>query len=330
LRLATTAFSFTNEWLARRFTLEQLLRRAAELKLGPGIELIGFQSWRGYPHLAAEDVVAFRRLVDAVGFEPAALGAYVDLARRVDRPMSTPEAVEFLAPQIAVAQELGFPLLRLHGGIPLAVIEELTPGAERAGVTLATEIQGGQTPDSPAVAALIECHERLGSPSVGLVLDFSVAMTAVPTRFVDSVCGLGMAREAVDGLVALWAQDASPQELFAAIVEIDAPAAALDEARAGFVRFGRQDPQAWLSLVPQVAYAHAKFWELDGAGDDPTTRTDDLIGVLRAGGYDGFLSSEWGGNAWVDADDVDAFALVRRHQELCRDLISEPAVELRA
>jgi hypothetical protein len=314
VRLATTAFSFTNEWLARRFTLEQLLRRVAELELGPGIELIGFQSWRGYPDLRAEDVLAFRRLVDELGLEPAALGAYVDLARRVDRPMTTREAVDFLAPQIAIAAELAFPLLRLHAGIPLAVLDQLTPAAERAGVTLATEVQGGQTAD-----------DLPQSPNVGLVLDFSVAMTAVPASFVDAVCRLGMAREAIDGLVELWAQDTSPQEVFAAIAEIDAPVAALDEARAGFVRFGRQDPQVWLPLVPKIVYAHAKFWELDDAGDDPTTRTAELVDVLRDGGYDGFLSSEWGGSAWRDADEVDAFELVRRHH----DLISRP-IEVRA
>jgi Xylose isomerase-like TIM barrel len=314
VRVGTTAFSFTNEWLARRYTLEQLLRRVAELDLGPGIELIGFQAWRGYPDLPATDVLAFRRLVDELELEPAALGAYADLARRADRPMSTAEAVDFLAPQITAAEALGFPLLRLHAGIPLAVLEQLAPAAERAGVTLATEVQGGQTPD-----------DLRESPNVGLVLDFSVAMTAVPASFVDAVCRLGMAREAIDGLVALWAQDASPQELFAAIAEIDAPAAALDEARAGFVRFGRQDPRAWLPLVPQIAYAHAKFWELDDAGDDPTTRTAELIDVLRDGGYDGFLASEWGGSAWRDADEVDAFELVRRHH----DLISSP-IEVRA
>jgi hypothetical protein len=47
--------------------------------------------------------------------------------------------------------------------------------------------------------------------------------------------------------------------------------------------------------------------------------------VLRDGGYDGFLSSEWGGSAWRDADEVDAFELVRRHHEL----ISSPT-EVRA
>jgi hypothetical protein len=52
--------------------------------------------------------------------------------------------------------------------------------------------------------------------------------------------------------------------------------------------------------------------------------------VLRAGGYVGFVASEWGGNAWAEADEVDAFELVRRHHELCRDLISNPAMQVPA
>jgi sugar phosphate isomerase/epimerase len=330
MRLATTAFSFTNEWLTRRHSLEQMLRRAAELDLGPGIELVGFQSWRRYPNLTAEDVLAFRRLVDELELEPAALGAYVDLARRADRPMSTAEAVAFLEPQIDAAEALGFPLLRLHGGIPAAVLEQLAPRAERRHVTLATEVQGGQMPDDPGVQALLECRERLGSRTVALVLDASIAMKAVPTRFVEAVRALGMAAEDLDALLAQWAQGARTHELFGALQEIDAPPAALNEARAGFVRFGRQEPQDWLPLVPYVAYVHAKFWELDDDGDEPTTRNAELFEVLRAGGYDGFVASEWGGNAWAEADEVDAFELVRRHHELCRDLISNPAMQVPA
>jgi hypothetical protein len=326
MRVGTTAFSFTNEWLTGRYTLEGLLRRVAELDLGPGIELIGFQAWRGFPELPADDLLAFRRLVDELGLEPAALGGYADLARRVDRPMATGEAVEFLRPQIAVAQALGFPLLRLHGGIPTAVLELLAPVAERAGVTLATEIQGGQSPDDPALAALLECHDRVDSASLALTLDFSVAMTAVPAAFAETAVRLGLAPDALDALVGLWSDGAQPRALLGAIGELDAPEAALAEVRAGFFRFGHGDPQEWLPHVPRIAYAHAKFWELDEDGADPTVRTAELVDVLAEGGFDGVVACEWGGNAWLDAEDADAFEVVRRHHAHCRALVSGAAV----
>ena len=233
MKLGTTAFSFTNEWLTRGYTLAKLLERAARLELGPGIELIGYQTWRSYPSLAEDDVLAFRRLCDDLGLEPAALGAYVDLARRVDRLVTTDEAVELLRAQIEVACRLGFPVLRLHVGIPVSVLEELAPFAERHGVALATEVQGGQAPDHPAVARVLECRQLLGSSAIALALDFTVSMSAVPGAFVDALGRAGMAHEDVDGLVASWTSGASTPEMLAAIGELDAPQAALDEARSG-------------------------------------------------------------------------------------------------
>jgi hypothetical protein len=329
MRLATTGFSFTNEWLAGRYTLERLLNRVAELELGPGIELVGHQTWRSFPVLRDEDVLDFRHLVDEFQLEPAALGGYVDLLRRVDRPMTTDEATEVLSAQIAAAEALGFPVVRLHAGVPVAVLERVAAIAERAGVVLATEIQGGQTPSDPVVTAVLECCERLGSPSIALTLDFSVAMTRVPKHFVDAVCRAGMAREALDNVVALWEQGARTPDLLAALAETGAPAAALDEARSGFVRFGRQEPEAWLSFVPHVAYVHAKFWELDDDGDEPTVRNAEMIAMLRAGGYAGFVcsewgGSEWGGSAWVDASALDAFDLTGQHHLLLSRLIVSP------
>jgi hypothetical protein len=325
VRLAVTSFSFTNEWLARRYTLTQLLRRIAALGRGTGIEVSGYQAWRSYPALSRDDVHMFRRQVEELELEPVALGAYVDLLRRVDRAMTIDEASEQLVAQVGTARELGFPLLKLHAGIPAAVLERGTAAAEHAGVILAVEIQGGQTPFDPAAAAVIECRERLGSPNLALTLDFSVAMASIPEGFADAVRRAGMASEQLERVVELWQQGATTPELFAALAATGAPAAALDEARAGFVRFGRQEPEAWLPLVPQIGYAHAKFWELDDAGDEPTVRNAELISVLRDGGYTGVVASEWGGNAWAEADDVDAFELTGRHLGLLRSLIENPA-----
>jgi hypothetical protein len=330
VHFGTTTFSFTNEWLARQLTLEQLLSRTAELGLGPGIELVGFQTWRRFPALTKDDVREFRRLVDRLELEPTALGAYADLARRVDRPMSAAEAVEFLSPQIEIARALGFPLLRLHAGIPVEVLEQLVPLAESTGVTLATEFQGGQTPESAAVAAIVELRERLDTPTIALVLDFSVSMRAVPEPFVDAVCRAGLSREQADALIALWESGAAIPELFSALSRTGASAAAIVEAQSGFVRFGRQDPQAWLPLVSAVAYAHAKFWWPAADGSDPAVRTADMLALLSEGGFDGAVATEWGGNAWREADGADAFKVVSRHSSYCKSVISNGVPEMSA
>ena len=44
-QVGVTLYSFTNEWLLRQFELDSLMRRVAELGMGPNIEIIGFQSF---------------------------------------------------------------------------------------------------------------------------------------------------------------------------------------------------------------------------------------------------------------------------------------------
>jgi hypothetical protein len=324
MRLGVSTFSFTNEWLSRRLTFEQLLERAAAMNLGPGLEVIGHQTWRDYPRIGRDDVLAFRRLCDGLGFEPAAIGVYADLLRRPDRPMSDDEVVDALEVQIATASQLRFPVIRLHVGISVSAIERVVPVAERAAVVLATEFQGPQSPDEPALQALADLRERVGeSPCVAIVLDFSIAMRGVPSTFVEAVCRAGMRRDDLEVIRQLWAGGAGVGELFAAIAETNAPRLAQDEARSGFVRFGRQDPSAWAPLVPLIAHAHAKFWELDETGDEPTTDNRGVLETLLAGGFKGVVASEWGGSAWVDVDDVDGFAIVRQHQHLLSRLSDE-------
>ena len=47
LKLGTTLFSFTSEFHSREYTFEQLVAEVARRNLGPGLEIIGFQSIRG-------------------------------------------------------------------------------------------------------------------------------------------------------------------------------------------------------------------------------------------------------------------------------------------
>jgi hypothetical protein len=317
MRLGVSTFSLTNEWLSRRYTFESLLERIAEAGLGPGLEVIGHQTWPGYPRLAREEVLGFRQVCERLGLEPAAIGGYVDLLRRQGRAMTVEECVEALEAQIDVASALGVPVIRLHLGVPVPAIERVIPAAERAGVVLATEFQGPHSPDDPSLQALLDLRERMsGSPAVALVLDFSIAMRAVPTSFGDAVCSAGMARSDLDRIVELWRNGAHVGELFAAIAATGAPDGAQDEARSGFVRFGRQDPATWASLVPLIVHAHAKFWEIDGTGDDPTTDSRGVVDTLLAGDFQGIVTSEWGGSAWVDVDDVDGFEIVAQHLQL--------------
>lgn len=315
MKLATSTFSYVDEWLQGELVLSSLLERVARAGAPRGVEVIGHQLWRAYPHLERDEILAFRGLLEDLELEPAAISAYVDLFRHVNRRLTTQEALDELIDQIATASALGFPVARLHAGVPFDVLERAVSRAERAGVILATEIQGDQHPDEPAVAGLLELLGRTDSPALGLVLDFSVSMRCLPTTFVAAVVAAGLPRDALDEATRLWSAGASMRDVLRVFDDVRAAPFALDLVHSGFVRFGRQDPTAWIPHVPRIVHVHAKLWELDAIGCDPTVRDAELIDVLRAGRYDGFVCSEWGGHAWLDRSDVDASVVTAQHHE---------------
>jgi xylose isomerase-like TIM barrel protein len=325
-KLSTTLFALTNEWLSRRYTFEQLVGRTAELGLGPGLEVVGFQSIRGYPRISREFEQTFKRLIDEHGLEPSALGANIDLARRADRLMTRDEVVETLEAQVEAARVLGFPVVRAQK-LDDDLYEWAAARAEQAGVKLGIEIHAPLFVDHPMVLGLREIFDRIDSPALGFIPDWSATMTALPAGQLRAFEHNGLTRAQTDFLRELWERGGPPNELFEEFAERargeGATPAAVGQVRIIFSMFARNDPKRWLEIMPRVINVHAKFYELEEDGTDASVPHAELVSVLKEGGYDGFVSSEWEAHAWADLDDADGFEMVRRHQELYRRLLAQ-------
>jgi len=325
-RLSTTLFALTNEWLSRRYTFEQLVDKVAELELGPGLELIGFQSIRGFPRVDAEFERTFKRLLDRHGFEPSCLGANIDLARRTDRLMSREEVQETLTAQVEAARILGFPVVRAQK-LDDDLYEWAAALGEDAGVKLGIEIHAPLFVDHPMVLGLREIFDRIDSPALGFIPDSSATMTALPIGQLRAFERDGLTRSQTDFLRELWERGGPPNELFDEFAERarseGATPQAVNQVRIVFSMFARNDPRRWLEIIPRVIHVHAKFYELEADGSDASVPHHELFDVLLAGGYDGFVSSEWEAHAWADLQDADGFEMVRRHQELYRNLLAQ-------
>jgi len=325
-RLSTTLFALTNEWLSRRYTFEQLVDKVAELGLGPGLELIGFQSIRGFPDVDSQFEQTFRRLLDAHGFEPSALGANIDLARRTDRLMSRDEVIASLEAQVEAARVLGFPVVRAQK-LDDDLYEWAAALAEKAGVRLGIEIHAPLFVDHPMVLGLREIFDRIDSPALGFIPDWSATMTALPVGQLRAFERTGLTRAQTDFLRELWERGGPPNELFDEFADRargeGASPQAVNQVRIIFSMFARNDPRQWLEIMPRVVHVHAKFYELEADGTDASVPHHELFDVLREGNYQGFVSSEWEAHAWADLEDADGFEMVRRHQELYRTLLAQ-------
>ena len=109
-KLGITLFSLTLEMRRPDYSLEGMIRRVAELDLGPGLELVGFQSIRGWPNVTDDFVTTFRNLLDECELVATAMSMNLDVALRRDRRLTEEEGLDYLEAQMEAAKRLGFPI----------------------------------------------------------------------------------------------------------------------------------------------------------------------------------------------------------------------------
>jgi Xylose isomerase-like TIM barrel len=330
-RLGVTIYSFTRDFHAGRYTFEDLIVRAAELGLGPGLEVIGFQSFRNFPRVSDEDATRFLRLVDEHGWELSCLDANVDVAVRADRLLTEDETVEYVQAQLETAGRLGFPVLRIQNQATPRVIERLLPVAERLDVKLGMEIHAPETVRSPWVMALRELYDRLDSPYAGFIPDFGASTRAISPSVFETFRAKGVSDELLDEIAKRWdelgSRDFEAHEEIGNFIGLAHRYGAGDDA-VNLAVFavgihGHQDPQAWKEILPHVVHVHGKFFDIRD-GVEPVVPVEELLDVLVEGGYTGYVSAEYEGWHWDTQS--DAFQMVAEMQALCRRLLDKNAV----
>jgi hypothetical protein len=333
-KLGVTLYSFTPDFHAGRYTFEELIVKAAELGLGPGLEVIGFQSFRDFPRISADLEKRFLGLVDEHGWELSCLDGNVDVAVRADRLLDEDEIVEYVEAQLVTAGRLGFPVLRVQNAASPRVLERLLPTAERLDVKLGMEIHAPETVRSPWVLALREVYERLDSPYLGFIPDFGASTRGISPSVFDTFRTKGVSDELLDAIAARW--DELGELEFEAHEEIGNFIRLAHERGAGdhavnLAVFavgihGHQAPQAWKEILPDVVHVHGKFFYVGDDGREPVVPIEELLGVLVEGGYTGYISSEYEGWHWNT--ESDAFEMVARMQALCRHVLDGYGAEV--
>ncbi|MCI3270755.1 sugar phosphate isomerase/epimerase family protein [Streptomyces cylindrosporus] len=328
-KLGVTTYSFTPQYHGLELSFEDIVRRIGSLGIGPGLEIVGFQSIKGFPEIPDDFVRLFRGLVDEYGLEPSCLAVNADLGLLPDRLLSPQEMADYLAPQVRAAAELGFPAVRLQKPAAPEAVELLLRVAEKEQVKMGFEIHAPDSVHSDWVMALRELYARLDSPYLGFIPDFGSSTRRVSPSVWEEYRRRGVSQEALDTLDARWneihASDQRPSEseLMGEFSELThslglgAFAHPLAMFCAGI--HGHQDPQDWAEIGSQIIHVHSKFFGFDEDGDEPAIPLADLLKVLVDAGYTGYLSSEWEGWHWDPTP--DAAATVQRHHRLSRDIL---------
>lgn len=322
IKLGSTLYSFTNEYHSRRYGVEDLIREVAKRNIGPGVEIVGFQSVRDFPLVSDAFADSFNRVITETGLTPTCLAINADALIDRDRPMTVDESVAYHEAQVRAAAKLGFPVARYQYAATPEVIERVTPLAERLQVKLGLEIHAPHTIDHPEVLAYREMYARVGSPYLGFIPDFGASARAVPKLYVDFFRWRGIDEDMIQKGLEIWDEDMEPfarRKLF-----LDwAAANGKDDVWAveiGIIYglFSRQPLRNWLEIMPQVVHIHGKFYDVDDNGEDSSIDYDSILPIFVEGGYRGYISSEWEGH---QVSDADGFEKVARHHAMERRIL---------
>ncbi|GAA2026303.1 hypothetical protein GCM10009819_06810 [Agromyces tropicus] len=308
-----TLYSFTRAFHGREYDLEGLIRKVAADGYGPGLEIIGFSSFRGFPEIDDRFAGEFRDLVDEVGLVTTSLAVNADIGIHRDRLLDQDELIEYMTRQIQAAAKLGFPIARVQISITPDSMERLAPIAERHGVTLALEVHADQYASHPRILALRDRYERVGSPFLGFTADWGATVTGFAPSLLEAYRRRGASEELLGQVVALWdefseqgppADQADHGQRFGRFIGLAAqngrPDLGIDFAINGTGLFGPARVDDWLEIMPWIRHVHGKFFGIDEHGEEPSVPVRDLIGLLVRNGYSGAISSEYEGWHWND------------------------------
>lgn len=322
IKLGATTFAFTNEWHARQYNLEQLVAKIAERKLGPGLEMIGYQVLRGFPEVSDDFAARFRDLVAGHGLELSCLGLNADVAIRRGRMMSIDEAVAYHAPQLEAAGKLGFPAVRLQFAAPVEVVLRLLPIAEKYGIKMGPEVHAPLSPSAPPVMAYREAYAKANHPLLGFVPDLGCCARTLPPTYLANLLEHGLPEDLLKIAVEVWhmPNDAGWKrgEFARRVAPLNPDPVQVSALSVMFAIVSPGQADMWREILPQIIHVHGKFYDFDEQGSETAIAYEEILPLLRDGGYQGYISSEWEGHLYSR---VDAFDMVERHQALERRIL---------
>ena len=322
LQLGTTIFSFNNEYHSRRYTFEQLVAKVGELGLGPGLEIVGFSHIRGFPAVTDEFADRLRSLLDRHRLQPSCLCINADAYIRRDQRMTDDESYAYHEAQIRAAAKLGFPVVRYQFLAGPKVICRLAPLAEKLDVKLGLEIHAPERPDSRDVLAYREMYAKVNSPYLGFIPDMGASARAVPPSLLNWLRNGGIQEKFIQIALDTWSIGGSREDRAAEFRSREQAAGASEmDIRRMFMMFtmiGRMEPRGWLEIMPQVIHIHGKCYDFDANNHEVAIPYEELLPVFLNGGYNGYISTEWEGQAF---NDEDGFAKVQAHHALCKKIL---------
>jgi len=318
-RLGVTLYSFNAEFYSYKYSFEECMEKASSLGEGQGVEIVGPQMIRSFPELSEEFERQFKRLVDRYGLRPSAYGAYADPQRITGRLLTRSEQIDYLKLQLQAAQRLGFPVIRVQAVEP--VFSDLVPYAEKLGVKMGIEIHSPMKIEE--MDKTITRVEQVGSEYLGFIPDCGAFCHSCAKVYVERFLQLGVPRNFVERILQRWKERMPAEAIISEVKAMGGDDLAQMMAMESCIYFGHSDPSSLKRIMPYIVHVHGKFFGIDEMGIESAVRFPEVVRILKAGGFSGYMSCEYEGHHWLH--DGDAFSQIQSLQKLIREQLGTSA-----
>lgn len=332
IKRGVSLYSYQHEYAHGTLTLEDCVAAAAA-QGAYGIETLAEQMMPGFPFPGQGDLPdsfydQWRDLMARHATVPTVHDMFLDTKRYTGRLLNHDEMVDSLRRDIRHTAKLGASGIRVIVNTPPQVVEAAAPYAADHGVWMGVEIHSPYSFEHDWIKRHLEVGERVGADVVGCVPDLGIFVHRLPRVLVDRALRDGADPAVVEAIVETYNAHGDTNALFERLEKAGTDGATLGLARnATFMIAASID--CLRGHAEFIKHIHAKFYEMhEVPGFDYwheySIPYHEIVPVLRAIGYDGYLSSEYEGNRHIeDVTDVDSVTQVAKHQGMLAALLGE-------
>lgn len=325
IKRGVSLYSFQNETFLGKMNLEDCIRTCAEIG-AKGIEIVGEQTFWGWPEVGVPDaeIQRWHALMERYGTTPVSHDFMVDYKRYKGRIMGFDEQVASVKKDVDFGARLGMKYIRSLVSIAPEVLVACAGYAEDKGITILLEVHAPLHFDHPWIIRHAEAYEKSGSKALGFLPDMGMFLHRFPRVWKERFIRNGVPQAIADFVEKAYEDRVLSEYVLNDVREMGGtgPALGMAETLRHNAAF---EPKRMLDFMPRIHNIHGKFYEMTADDIEPSIPYDEIVAVLKQGGYQGHICSEYEGNRWVeDAEEVQSVEQVRRqHRMLCR-LLDEP------
>ncbi|MBP1609229.1 MAG: barrel protein [Acidobacteria bacterium] len=322
VKRGVSLYSYQWALMEKGWNLEDCLEEAGDIG-AYGIEFMLHAMKSEYPNVSNKWIDNWWAMMDKFGTIPVCYTHFGDFYRQRDGIMSLDDSVEYATWNFKLAKQLG--LTKVRGFGRHDAMERLIPVAEKLGMWIGQEIHAPATLQNNKMNDKVLKLAQKYPDTVGFVPDMGIFQKY--PRPLNREIQIREGKLTRD--TALYIEDAYKKGTDKAAVAEKLKGMNPKPGDTAYVdtvfRAGDalQNPKDLIPLIPYCKHIHGKCWEMTPGNefDDTSILYKDVVPVLMANGFDGYICTEFEGQRMGTILDIDEIDQVRRHQVMLKRLL---------